>query len=581
MQRNLILAFALTLLVILIAQPLLEKYGPKPPAKPAATAPQPAATPAPASPSGVTATPSAPAGPVPAQQAAAEQEIVVENGLYKITFTNRGAQVKSWLLKKYNDDKGKPLELVNQTAAPQYGYPLSLWTYDADLKNKLNSALYVAQAGAPCPAKSLCDQIMRTPKAVESSPLQLSFLYSEGDLLVRKSFTFDHSYVVQVETSVTRAGQRVQAYPAWPPGFGYQNTASAYAAARIDYQAAYKVQRLAPKKISGGATVHGPLEWAGAVDQYFSAVFLPDDPQNATLITLHESIKIPKDLQKPDPKDTADVPVLGVAVGDATDVTRERLFVGPKDIDVLGAVPVGAGDTLRDLVDFGYLSFIAKPLFLWLKWTHQHWVSNWGWSIVILTLIINVALLPLKLSSMKSMLKMQKIQPQVKAIQAKYAKYKLTDPRRQQGNQEVQELMKKEGANPMGGCLPMVLSLFFLWPFYTVLGVAIELRQAHWLWVTDLSSADPLHLLPISIVVTMFIMQKVTPAAGMDPMQQKMMTVMMPVMMGFIAWSFPSGLCLYWAASQLIGWGQQTWLNNTKYGREMREHLNKRAAKKT
>ncbi|HYX68046.1 MAG TPA: membrane protein insertase YidC [Terriglobales bacterium] len=371
MQRNLILAFALTLLVILIAQPLLNKYGPQPAAKPPATAPQPGTTPPPA-PGGVAAAPAAPAGAVPAQQAAAEQETVVENGLYKITFTNRGAQVKSWILKNYKDDGGKPLELVNQAAAGQYGSPLSLWTYDTGLRNQLNSALYVARAGAPCPAQSLCDQIEHSPKSVENSPVELTFLYSEGDLVVRKSFTFDHSYVVRVETSVTRAGQRVQAYPAWPPGFGDQTAPSSYAAARIDYQSNYKIQRLAPKKISGGATVHGPLEWAGSVDQYFSAVFLPDDPQNAALITLHESLKIPKDLQKPDPKDTADVPVLGAAVGDASDVTRERLFVGPKDIDVLGAVPVGAGDTLRDLVDFGYLSFIAKPLFLWLKWTHQH-----------------------------------------------------------------------------------------------------------------------------------------------------------------------------------------------------------------
>ena len=569
MQRNLILAFALTLLIILIAQPLLNKYGPQPAAKPPATQPQPAAAPPPA-------VPSAPSPALPAQQATAESQVVVENDLYKITFNNRGALVKSWILKKYKDDKGQPLELVNATAAPQYGSPLSLWTYDAGLRTRLNNALFVVQAVAPCPPNARCDQMTRAPKAVEDAPVELMFLYSEGDLVVRKQFRFDHSYVVRVETAVTQAGQRVQAYPAWPPGFGDQTTPDTYAKGTLDWQSDFKVQRLAPKKISGGNTVHGPLEWAGAADQYFAAVFLPADPASAALITLHESIKIPKDLEKPDPKETVEVPVLGVAVGDAGGLTRARLFVGPKDMDVLQSVPVAAGDDLRDLVDFGYLSFIAKPLFLWLKWTYRHWVANWGWAIVILTVIINVGLLPLKLSSMKSALKMQKIQPQMKAIQERYKKYKITDPKRQQMQQEVNELMKREGANPLGGCLPMVLSLFFLWPFYTVLGVAIELRQAHWLWIHDLSAADPWHILPIGIVVTMFIMQKVTPTAGMDPMQQKMMTIMMPVMMGFIAWNFPSGLCLYWAASQLIGWAQQTWLNNTKYGREMREHLNKR-----
>ncbi len=343
------------------------------------------------------------------------------------------------------------MELVNTVAAAKYGYPLSLWSYDEGLRKKLNDALYVASATGE-----------------QHAPASITYEYSDGGTIVRKRFSFDHSYVVKAETSVYVNGGAVQAYPAWPAGFGDQTTPASYAAATIDYQSGDKIERIAVKKVSGGNTIRGPFHWAAAADQYFAAVFLPSAPEDAVMVTLQQSLEIPKDREKPDPTKVDKITVLGAAVGNASGPTEERIFVGPKTLDVLKTVHASLskeelarlapaarasaeGPNLEDLVNFGeYLGFIAKPLFLWLKWTHDHWVPNWGWSIVIVTLIINVAMFPLKWSSMKSSLKMAKIAPQIKAIQEKYKKYKLSDPRRQEMNPEDLGAVQERGRQPGG-----------------------------------------------------------------------------------------------------------------------------------
>jgi YidC/Oxa1 family membrane protein insertase len=208
-------------------------------------------------------------------------------------------------------------------------------------------------------------------------------------------------------------------------------------------------------------------------------------------------------------------------------------------------------------------------------------VRNWGWAIALQTLIINLALLPLRISSMKSSLKMQKVAPQIKAIQEKYKKYSIKDPRRAEMNQEVSALYKKEGVNPVGGCVPLIIQMPFLFAYYSMLGAAIELRHAHWLWVRDLASPDPWHILPIGIIITTLLVQQMTPTGGMDPTQQRMMTFMMPAMLGFISWNLASGLCLYWSMGNAISIVQQMVMNRTELGREMRAEMEKRARKKS
>ena len=572
MERRLLVVFALTFLVILLFQPLLKKYGPQPTAKPESSraAGQNQAQPATQLPSQLAAANVAASAQAPASaplQAASESETVIENTVFKIVFTNRGARVKSWVLKKYTDDKGGPLELVNTTAAEKYGYPLELWTYDETLRNKLNSALYVANSSGG------------------TAPAEITFVYDDGDVSVQKSYKFDRdSYVVVVRTSVTAKGTQVTAFPMWPAGLGGDTTGPQYATAQIVYQYDSKVERLPIKKISGGGTLPGPFHWAGVSDQYFAAVFLPQDPQSAAMVTLHNTIEIPHNASDANNKQMDKVDVLGAAVGSLKGSADERLYVGPKALSDLESVAVpgitGAEPDLRAIIDFGWLGIIARPLFLWLKWIYNHIVPNWGWAILLQTLVINLALLPLRLSQMKSMLKMQRVAPQIKSIQEKYKKYSLRDPKKAEMNEEISALYKREGVNPAGGCLPLLIQMPFLFAYYRMLNVAMDLRHAPWMWVKDLSAPDPHYILPISIVVTMFFMQRLTPQAGMDPAQQKMMNIMMPAMLGLMSFNLPAGLGLYWAAGQLIGIVQQSVMNRTSLGREMRAMMEKRARKK-
>jgi YidC/Oxa1 family membrane protein insertase len=499
-------------------------------------------------------------------QAASESETVIENDVYRIVFTNRGGRVKSWVLKKYTDDKGGPLELVNAVAAEKYGYPLTLWTYDEALRNQLNSALYVATSSGP-------------------TPPEIKFNYANGDVSVQKTYKFDlNTYVVGVQTAVEVQGTEVTAFPMWPAGFGADMTGPQYATGQILYQYDNKVERLAIKKISGNGTVPGPFQWAGLSDQYFAAVFMPQDPKNAAMVTLRNAIEIPHNSSDPTNKQMDKVDVLGAAVGSLKGSTDARLYVGPKALADLQSVAVpgitGAEPDLRAVVDFGWLGIIARPLFLWLKWMYSHIVRNWGWAILLQTLIINLALLPLRLSQMKSMLKMQRVAPQIKSIQEKYKKYSLRDPKKAEMNEEISALYKKEGVNPAGGCLPLLIQMPFLFAYYRMLNVAMDLRHAPWLWIHDLSAPDPWHILPVAIIITMFFMQRMTPQAGVDPAQQKMMNIMMPGMLGLMSWNLPAGLGLYWSAGQLIGIVQQSVMNRTSLGREMREMMEKRARKK-
>jgi len=584
MERRLLLVFALTFLVIILFQPLLKKYLPQPPASPAQNQ---TAVQAPAQSAAVTQ-PQVPAPTGgPGKKAESEAETVIENDLYRITFTNRGGLVKSWVLKKYDDEHGKPQEVVSK-AAEKYGYPLSLWTYDETQRNKINSALYVASVARDIASDQ--EHATAAPGKVDlaeatlAAPTGITFEYADQDVAVRKTVRFDHTYAVHVETLVVAKGSPVTAFPMWPAGFGDQLSPASYAASRVEHQYNDKTERLDIKKISGGATLPGPFNWASVVDQYFAAVFIPDDPQDVAAVTLRNPIEAPKDWRNPNPQETIKVDVLGVAVGSLRGATATRLYVGPKSLGVLESVSVptviGAPQDLRGLVNFGFFGVIARPLFLWLKWTYEKVVHNWGWAIAIQTLIINLALLPLRISSMKSALKMQKVAPQIKAIQEKYKKYSMRDPRKQDMNQEISALYKTEGVNPVGGCLPMIIQMPFLFAYYSMLGAALDLRHAPWLWIHDLSSPDPWHLLPIGIIITMLLTQRMTPQPGMDPAQQKMMTFMMPLMLGVISWNLAAGLCLYWSEGNLIQIAQQAIMNRTSLGREMREIALKRARKK-
>jgi YidC/Oxa1 family membrane protein insertase len=519
------------------------------------------------------------ASTVPTVQATAESTTVIENELYRITFTNRGAQVTSWILKRTpsctcQDANGKPLNIVHTQAADQFGYPLSLYTYEPALATGLNKALYVPSATGNLAA-----------------PATLTFKYSDGDTQVTKTFSFDETYVLHADVQVTRNGSPVRALLSWPGGFGDQDNAQAYSGAQFDNYRNGKDDHVAPKKVSGGDTINGPFDWVGVSDPFFAAIFLPASPETATVATLHNQLDVAKTIRRTGigsgspAKGSIEVPILGAALGDTSGHTQTRIYVGPKAISVLKAVRAADPKvTLEPLLEFGFWGAIGKYLFLSLQFIHTHvvsgWSGSWGWSIIILTILINILMLPFRIKTMQNALKMQRIQPQMNEIKEKYKKYKATDPKRNEMNAEIMKLQKDNGVNMFGGCIPTLITLPLLYAFFTMLPRVVELRQAHWLWLPDLQAPDPWHLLPIFMVVSMFLVQYYQPSPGVDPQQQKMMAFMMPAISGYFTLTYGSGLALYWAVGNFISIIQQMVMNRTSIGREMREMAAKRARRK-
>ncbi len=430
----------------------------------------------------------------------------VENENLKIVFTNQGAQVEHWILKgsQYKDHPGaggQQLDLVNPKTAA-FGLPLSLYTYEPELTKQLNAG--------PLPGLRL--RRRPRPTGMLKAPGSVTFHYAANGLDVVKTFRFDASYVVTAEVEVKRNGAPVRALLAWPAGLGDQTEAMHFANGKFAWSLNGKDDSTDAKKVSGSATLDQPFDYAAVTDLYFAAAFLPDAPARTTVVTLHNAIELPSDPSDPNSqKKPADV--IGLAVGDTSGSTRVRLFAGPKETDLLksihstGADGKPTGPTLEPLIQFGWLTIIAKPLYLALRYLHGLMgpgVYNWGWAIIIVTAIFNLLMLPTRFMMMKSSLKMMRIQPKVEAIKKRYKHLKATDPKRAEMNTEMMALYKAEGVNMYGSCLPMLFQMPLFFAYYRVLLNAVELRQAHWFWLTDLSAPDPMYILPILIIVTMF-----------------------------------------------------------------------------
>jgi YidC/Oxa1 family membrane protein insertase len=311
------------------------------------------------------------------------------------------------------------------------------------------------------------------------------------------------------------------------------------------------VEQRANAAKNGPVMAGGSFSFAGLADTFFAAVVLPEGNTAMQTVTFSDSVRTTFE-EKP-------APFVGTAVSDGP-INRFEMFIGPKDVDLLKRV----NPKLEQVVDFGWLSFLAKPLFLIVNWFNYSFVHNFGWSIVVVTIVINSILFPLRLSNMKSMRKMQALKPQIDVINAKYKNISLRDPKKADQNQEVMALYKKYGVNPMGGCVPMLIQLPFFIAFYKVFNVSVEMRGASWLWVTDLSQPEtlPIHILPIIMIASQFLMQKMTPQATGDPNQQRMM-MFMPLIFGFMFYNFASGLVLYYLTSNLVSVGQQWFFNHT------------------
>jgi YidC/Oxa1 family membrane protein insertase len=508
-------------------------------------------------------------------EAREEKTVVVESALFRVELSNRGGVVKTWQLNKYFDDQKPPhpLDLVNDTVAQQLGWPFSLVLSDAQLEAKANSALYQVQAfsavvvatektgsgsnaAAIAAARAAATNNGNGPL---EAPIKIIFHWSDGHLDVTKSLNFSENYETTVEVAVTLDGKPQLAAVAWRGGFGDKAVYNAAQLVTVYYKTGGKLNLLQYKKlgVSGNqsqpAIQYGPLEFAGVEDQFFTASFLPD----GTDISLWHWMQ--NHTVTADGKQTSE-PEAEMAAGTTTGAPlRMRVFVGPKDLALLEKIQ----PPLAELVNFGWTGIIAKPL-LWILQTLHTKVSNWGWCIVLMTLVINIAMFPLKMKSWRSMQKMQKVGPEIRQIQDRYKKYSMSDPRKKKMNEEVMAVYSREGINPLGSCLPMVFQMPIWWALWRVLNGAIELRHAPWMgWIHDLSAMDPYYILPISMTIMMYLMTKMTPQTTTDPAQQKMMALM-PLMMGFIFFRLSSGLNLYMFTSNAVGIGQQYYLNKSE-----------------
>jgi len=538
METRLLLALLLMGAVLFVTQLFVKTPPPEtahktPPA--AVTAPgQPAAAAESAPPVEQTAAPvqAAPTSPPTTQQKL--PLLVIDTKLFRLSFSNQGGTLQSWQLKKYKGNDGKPLELVN--TASGLDFPFSLYLPDQQPTAKVINWGWYTQT-------------------VDPDGLGVTYNFSDGHTSVKKVFRFQpNSYLCTVSAEVTVDGKPLPSMLQWLGGFGDLTIPNPFGSQKTLFfdVSNNKLNELSARSAKNGpVTSSGNYSFAGLADTYFAAVFLPEGNAATQLVTFADTVRTPLDEKAQ--------PTVGAAISDGAD-NRFELFVGPKDVNLLKSI----NPKLEQVVAFGWMSVLAKPLFLLVNWFNGAFIHNFGWSIVIVTIALNMMLFPVKLSNMKSMRKMQALKPQIDVINAKYKNLKMTDPRKAEQQQETMDLYKKHGVNPLGGCFPMLLQIPFFFAFYTVFRVSVEMRGASWLWVTDLSQPEHLaiRILPIIMIATQFLMQNMTPQPNADPNQQRMMKLM-PLIFGFMFYNFPSGLVLYYLTSNLVGIGQQWFFNHT------------------
>jgi YidC/Oxa1 family membrane protein insertase len=472
-----------------------------------------------------------------------EHDTRVETRDVIAVFTNKGARLKSWRLKHYFDLEKQPQELVVSEASQPL--PFTVHVADEQTNAILDNALY-AVSGAPSAGSS------------EAQATKLRFEYSTGadGLHVVKDFEFAPTgYVISFSASVnppTRNGDEVGSPPAllpysilWGPAVGDIGENSRYVkkAEGLVFQNE-KLRRLSPKDFAAQPTYEGDFKYAGVDDNYFMVAALNPGTTKVT----YAAVSIPPPATSKDPARE----LVAFSIGPRSSTDPVKFFAGPKDFDVLATID---RDVVR-AIDFGMFAVLVVPLLRSLKWVNGY-VHNYGWSIIFLTVIINAIMFPLRHKSVVSMRKMQEIQPEVKAIQDRYSKLKTTDPARQKMNQELMALYRERGVNPASGCVPMLLTMPVLIAFYALLSTAIELRGAPFMgWIQDLSLHDPYYVTPVLMGITMVWQQKIAPATGADPAQQKMM-MFMPIVFTFMFLWAPAGVAVYWLMSNLWAIGQQ------------------------
>jgi len=528
----------------------------------------------------------------PAVAASSEEAVVIEDELYRVELTNTGARVKSWVLKAFHggNGEGQPLELVAEDAIGLDRLPLEIDYDGAERSARINSALWQVERSAvvdPALVGNFAGEVADT--------VRMSWADGQGLEIVKEFVFYRGSYHVGFGCRVTDRGQDQDYGIALGPGLGNPTKEEAknryFFFGRVMLETAppggtSKIERVTQEDVNRkgrdpggyllgfirkrlpyeneGASLRilDNVRWIGIENNYFVFAMMPEaEPGPARIHPFHVEKPVEAAAGKENEEQKATRPETSLAVSTTVSAASPRfdLYVGPKEEAALRA----GGLNPTKIIDFGFFGFIGRPL-LWMLNTIFGAVGNYGFAIIILTIIIKILFLPLTHKQLSSMKKMQAVQPQMKAIQAKYKKLKGDMKARQKMNEEVMALYKKEGVNPLGGCFPLLLQLPVLYAFYSFLPVAIELRQAPFIfWVQDLSLKDPLYVTPIVMGATMFLQQKLTPMASVDPTQRRMF-LFMPLIFTVFFINLPSGLVLYWLVNNVLSIFQQVWINKQK-----------------
>jgi YidC/Oxa1 family membrane protein insertase len=514
-----------------------------------------------------------------------ERTITITTPLCEVKLDSRGAVATSWVVKKNKlngndlysvagDKKNhKRLELIpSEQVEPNLpenlrqetrSTPLRLSLGDATLDSLLANRNYQID-GTSGDAVTL--------KQHEDQSITMTLHDDATGLDVTKTFHFyADNYGIDLSSKVTRGGQPVPTVKlAIGPSIGDQGvprytfySVAPSGVAVVDG----KAQLYDPHKIHetkehpDQQPVSGTIDWAGVGDTYFAMLAIPTkQSQGLTFRTArYEHDEAGKKEERFLITGLLDVPADG---------SPTRIYVGPKDhylLDdaskVIGQA-IGRQVDLEAAINYGWLSSIKRPLAVPILWS-IHYLSKWtgsnGIAIILFTIIIYSLFFPLKWRSTKAMKKAQKHAPRMKELQEKMKGMKQNDPRLRDLQMEQLRLMKE--ANPLGGCLPLLIQMPFLYAIYAAISISLDFRQATFLWLPDLSAADPYRLLPILMAASMVVLQFITPQPSADPLQRRMMAVMLPAFMLYIMWSAPSGLLIYWLMANLVGFAQQMLIN--------------------
>ncbi|KFN43811.1 membrane protein insertase YidC [Arenimonas oryziterrae] len=511
-----------------------------------ATAP---AAPVPGAP-GVPAAPSSPGQPPAPGTApsAVAQPITIENDVLRLTVDLNGGRLTDSHLLKYTVEKkaGSPSVALLSSEPGRY-FTADAGLYNQDRSRKLDEH-FTTENGATQ---------FQIPAGAASLVVPLTWVDAQTGLTVRRTLTLDRgSYVLKLSDTVSNGGtsaQQVYPYvsldrvaPPAPPKHSFMTnpeTFSFVGAAWYSPEEKYEKAKLA--KFDSDKPPTGDIAggWIAMLQHHFVTAWVPNEKEVqrfSTQTSAHNGAAL------------YEIQSIGapLAIAPGASATHDsRLWVGPK----LQAPLEKLAPTLKLSVDYGIFTVISQPLFWLLSWLHTL-LGNWGWAIIAIVVLLKAALYPLSAKQYKSMAKMRAVMPRIEALKERYG------DDRQAFAMAQMDLYKKEGVNPIGGCLPMLIPIPIFLGLYWVLLETVELRHAPWIgWIQNLTDADPYFVLPALNLLVMFLTQKLTPTPGMDPMQKKMMQFM-PLVFGVMMAFFPSGLVLYWVTNGALGLLQQWWM---------------------